>query len=166
MVIVRPETRADISAIHAIHRASFPTDAEAMLVDRLRVGHHLTVSLVAEVRDEVVGHIAFSPVSISSGLSGVGLAPVAVSEPHRNRGVATALIRAGLTECRTAGFGWVVVLGEPEYYRRFGFRAAAEFGLNDEYGGGLAFQAVELIPGALPRDAGLVRYGPEFAEFG
>ena len=65
--------------------------------------------------------------------------------------------------CRATGFGWVVVLGEPAHYRRFGFRTAAEFGLADEYGGGLAFQALELIAGALPRGAGLVRYAPEFA---
>jgi putative acetyltransferase len=55
------------------------------------------------------------------------------------------------------------VLGEPAYYARFGFRPAAEFGLTDEYGGGQAFQAVELAAGGLPAGAGLVRYAPEFA---
>ena len=64
------------------------------------------------------------------------------------------------------GFGWVVVLGEPEYYSRFGFRPASAFGLSDEYGGGPAFQAVELVAGALPVGAGLVRYAPEFASLG
>jgi putative acetyltransferase len=58
------------------------------------------------------------------------------------------------------------VLGEPEYYGRFGFRAAADFGLSDEYGGGAAFQALKLTPGALPLRAGLVRYAPEFASLG
>ncbi len=62
-----------------------------------------------------------------------------------------------------AGYGWVVVLGEPGYYRRFGFVPAAQFGLQDEYGGGCAFQVLQLIGGSLPRNAGLVRYGPEFA---
>jgi putative acetyltransferase len=54
-------------------------------------------------------------------------------------------------------------MGEPAYYSRIGFRPAAEFGLSDEYGGGQAFQAIELVPGALPVGAGLVRYAPEFA---
>jgi putative acetyltransferase len=65
-----------------------------------------------------------------------------------------------------ANFGWVVVLGEPAYYARFGFRPASEFGLSDEYRGGSAFQAMELIDGALPAGAGLVRYAHEFATLG
>jgi putative acetyltransferase len=69
----------------------------------------------------------------------------------------------GLEACRIAGFGWVVVMGEPAYYSRFGFRPAAEFGLFDDYGGGPAFQAIELVPEALPVGAGVVRYAPEFA---
>jgi putative acetyltransferase len=77
--------------------------------------------------------------------------------------MAESLIRAGLDACRERGFGWVVVLGEPQFYSRFGFRPAAEFGLWDEYGGGDAFQALELATGALPVNAGLVRYAPEFA---
>jgi putative acetyltransferase len=59
--------------------------------------------------------------------------------------------------------GFLVVLGEPAYYGRFGFTAAAACGLADEYGGGAAFQALELRPGAIPHGAGLVRYAPEFA---
>jgi putative acetyltransferase len=96
--------------------------------------------------------------------SGVGLAPVAVAESYRRQGIAAALIRDGLDACRRLGFGWVVVLGEPDYYERFGFRPAAEFGLVDEYGGGPAFAVVELIAGAAPQQAGLVRYAPEFAD--
>ena len=75
----------------------------------------------------------------------------------------SALIRAGLSACSEAEWGWVVVLGEPEFYARLGFVPAADFGLVDEYGGGRAFQALELVEGALPRGTGLVRYGPEFA---
>jgi putative acetyltransferase len=122
--------------------------------------------LVAEVEGAVVGHIAFSPVTTASGAVGVGLAPVAVAESHRRRGIAAALVRAGLEACHAAGFGWAVVMGEPAYYSRFGFRPAAEFGLSDEYGGGQAFQAIELVAGALPVGAGLVRYAPEFAAVG
>jgi putative acetyltransferase len=136
------------------------------LVDLLRAAGRLSVSLVAETGGVVIGNIAFSPVTVASDVCGAGLAPLAVVESHRRQGVAAELARAGLEACRAAGFGWVVVLGEPTYYSRFGFRAASEFGLYDEYGGGSAFQCVELIPGAMPAEAGLVRYAPEFASLG
>jgi putative acetyltransferase len=80
-------------------------------------------------------------------------------------GVGAELVLAGLEACHAAGYGWAVVLGDPAYYSRFGFRTATGFGLFDEYGGGPAFQAIELIPGALPVGAGVVRYAPEFAAF-
>jgi putative acetyltransferase len=166
MATVRPERPEDAAALHAVHAASFPTDAEARLVDALRAAGRLPVSLVVEAGGAVVGHVAFSPVTAATGAVGAGLAPVAVLEARRRRGVAAELVRAGLEACRAAGLGWAVVLGEPAYYARFGFRPAAGFGLSDEYGGGPAFQAVELIPGALPVGAGLVRYAPEFAAFG
>lgn len=73
-----------------------------------------------------------------------------VLERYRRQGVATRLVESALAACRDLGLGWAVVFGEPAYYRRFGFRAAAEWGLDDEYGGGAAFQAIELLSGALP----------------
>jgi putative acetyltransferase len=170
-VILRAERPSDLPSIYAVHAASFPTDAEARLVNRLRSAGRLSLSLVAEVDELAVGHIAFSPVTVAlcasaaSQTSGAGLAPVAVLEAYRRRGIAAKLIRAGLVTCQAAGFGWAVVLGEPTYYARFGFRPAVDFGLFDEYGGGAAFQALELVPGSLPINGGLVRYGPEFAEF-
>lgn len=165
-MLIRPETATDADAIHAVHAAAFPTDAEARLVALLRAAGRLSVSLVAADGPAVVGHVGFSPVTTADGAVGIGLAPVAVLEGHRHRGVAARLITDGLAACRAAGFGWAVVLGEPGYYARFGFRPAAEVGLSDEYGGGPAFQAVELIPGRLPAGAGLVRYAPEFASLG
>jgi putative acetyltransferase len=164
-MMVRPEQPGDAVAIYAVHAASFPSAAEARLVDLLRAASRLHVSLVAEIGGIVIGHIAFSPVTVASDICGAGLAPVAVVEPHRRQGIAAELIRAGLEACRAAGFGWVVVLGEPAYYSRFGFRAASEFGLYDEYGGP-AFQCIEVVPGTLPVGAGLVRYAPEFASLG
>lgn len=166
MALVRPERPSDVSMIHAVHAASFPTDEEARLVSLLRQARRLTVSLLAEADGSVVGHAAFSPVSTATGALGAGLAPVAVLESHRRQGIAAQLIRAGLAECRSAGFGWAVVLGEPAYYSRFGFRPASAFGLTSEYGSGPAFQVVELISGGIPSGAGLVRYAPEFASLG
>jgi putative acetyltransferase len=165
-MVIRPEQPDDVTAIHTVHAASFPIAAEADLVDLLRAAGCLRLSLVAEIGAEVIGHIAFSPVTVKTGVPGAGLAPIAVAELHRRQGVASELVRAGLEACRAAGFGWVVVLGEPAYYSRFGFRAASEFGLFDEYGGGPAFQCVEVVSGALPVGAGLVRYAAEFASLG
>lgn len=166
MAVERLEQPGDAAAIHAVHAASFPTEAEARLVSLLRASGHLSVSLVAEADGAVVGHVAFSPVSAATSAVGAGLGPVAVLESHRRQGIAARLIKAGLAACRTAGFGWVVVLGEPAYYARFGFRPASAFGLSDEYGGGPAFQVMELVPSGLPMGAGLVRYAPEFALLG
>jgi putative acetyltransferase len=163
VALVRAERPTDVSAIHALHAACFPTDAEARLVSLLRQAGHLFLSLVAEADGSIVGHVGFSPVSVATGAAGAGLAPVAVMESHRRQGIAAQLIQAGLAQCRTAGFAWAVVLGNPAYYARFGFRPASGSGLSDEYGGGPAFQVAELIPGGVPTGAGLVRYAPEFA---
>jgi putative acetyltransferase len=163
MLPIRPEQPADNAAIHTLNAACFPTDAEARLVDLLRAAGSLAVSLVAEDDGAIVGHIAFSPVTTASGEIGIGLAPLAVAEAQRRRGIAAELVRAGLQVCRERGYGWAVVLGEPKYYGRFGFRAAPALGLADEYGGGDAFQVLELSPGKLPINGGLVKYAPEFS---
>ena len=163
MISIRPETPADLTVIDSIHRAAFPNTGEARLVQHLRDAGKLTVSLVGLDGHLPVGHIAFSPVTVASGAVGAGLAPLAVLAPHRRQGIGAQLVTEGLQQCRAAGIGWVMVLGEPEFYARFGFVPAATVGLTDEYCGGSAFQALELLPGALPRDAGLVRYATEFA---
>jgi putative acetyltransferase len=163
MTSVRPEAPADLPAIRAIHEMSFPTRAEGRLVDALRVAGRLSVSLVAEVDRVVVAHIAFSPVTASVPAPGVGLAPVAVLPRERGRGVGARLICEGLAACARAGFAFAVVLGDPEYYSRFGFRPAAAWGMVDEYEGGEAFQARELQAGGIPPGIGVVRYAPEFA---
>ncbi len=160
---IRVETAADVAAIYAIHKSSFPSEAEARLVDALRAAGRLSVSIVAEQDGEVVGHAAFSPVTAGDATLGAGLGPIAVIETVRRQGIGAQLVLAGLAACREAGFPWAVVLGDPAYYGRFGFKPASDFGLSDEYRGGAAFQAIELVDGGLPVGAGLVRYAPEFA---
>ena len=146
-----------------MHAVSFPTAGEARLVDALRAAGRLRVSLVAVEDGHVIGHVAFSSVTVAGAADAVGLAPVAVLPAWRRSGIAARLIREGLAACERTGAGFVVVLGEPHYYQRFGFMPASRWGLGDEYGGEDAFQALELRPGAIPRAAGLVRYAPEFA---
>jgi putative acetyltransferase len=164
--LIRSEQPRDVAAIQAVHSAAFPTVLEAQLVDALRAAGRLTVSLVAEEGGRIVGHVAFSPVTIAAAADGLGLGPVAVLPEFQRRGIGGGLITCGLAAAERLGTGFVVVLGEPAYYGRFGFRPAAEWELRDEYGGGPAFQAMELRPGALAHISGLVCYAPEFALVG
>jgi putative acetyltransferase len=168
VVSIRPEQPADAAAIRRVLEAAFPTAAEARLVELLGAEVHLVISLVAESDGEIVGHIAFSPVRIDGesveGI-GIGLAPLAVVPEYQRRGIGGQLIREGLAACEHAGYGFVVVLGEPEYYQRFGFTRADRRGLGNEYGADEAFMVLELREGRIPEDGGLVRYGPEFAAF-
>ncbi len=166
MIAIRPEHPDDVPAISALVTACFPTDAEARLVGLLRAAGALSVSLVAVEAHAIVGHVALSPVTTGAGDQGFGLAPVCVADSHRERGIAARLIRAALDAARSAGFGWGVVLGEPAYYSRFGFRPASAFALHDAYGGGDAFQAIEFTTGALPINAGRVSYAPQFDALG
>lgn len=161
-VVIRTEEAIDIDAITAVHRACFPTEGEARLVDALRAAGRLTISLVAVADNAVVGHVAFSPVTSADGQTGLGLGPIAVLDAHRRQGIGSHLVRTGLLAGKTADYGWCVVLGDPAYYSRFGFEPAPKFGLTDEYGGGNYFQATELAAGKLPAGAGLVRYAHEF----
>lgn len=159
MITVRPERSSDVDAVRSVVTAAFPTDAEARLVDALRSAGRLTISLVADDGGRVVGHGAFSPVSGG----GLGLAPVAVLPEVQRKGVGGELINEGLRLARGSGAPFVVVLGEPGYYSRFGFAAASRWGVADEYGGGDAFQAI--VWGDAP-PAGVIKYVPEFAMFG
>ncbi|HXV84451.1 MAG TPA: N-acetyltransferase [Candidatus Binatia bacterium] len=160
------EQPTDIARVREVHRASFPSEAEAVLVDRLRENGKAVVSLVAEVDGQVVGHIVFSPVSIEEVpeiTNGLGLAPVAVLPGFQRHGVGSRLVQEGLAASRRTLYGFVVVLGEPRFYRRFGFRQASAVGLRNEYDAEEAFMVLELQAGILPENGGLVKYGPEFA---
>ena len=147
-----------------MHAAAFATDAEARLVDRLRAAGHAAISLVA-LEGRIVGHVLFSEVQASAG-RGLGLAPVAVLPAHQRSGIGAALVLAGIEASRSAGYDYAVVLGEPAYYRRFGFRRALDFGLGNEYGAQDEFMVLELRPGALAGLRGMVTYSAEFAELG
>jgi putative acetyltransferase len=163
---IRPEQPADAAAIHELLAAAFPTPAEARLVDALRASGDLLVSLVAEAAGQTVGHIAFSPVTIGAGpdqARGVGMAPVAVAADWRRRGIGGQLIRQGIAACRALGLPWIVVLGDPAYYCRFGFGRAADRDIANEYGADEDFRVIELLPGSLPAAGGMARYGAEFA---
>ncbi len=165
-MLIRPENPADRAAIHWVNTAAFGGVAEADLVDALREQAWPFVSLVAEENGVIVGHIAFTPVTSAARPDAriMGLAPMAVAPERQRCGIGSALVRAGLAECRASGCGAVVVLGHPDYYPRFGFTAAARSGVGCEYDVPTeAFMALELEPGGLAGAAGIVRYHAAFA---
>jgi len=126
---IRSETPADAQRIEAVTTAAFlhaphTSHTEQHIVDGLRRAGKLAVSLVAELDGAVIGHVATSPVSISDGTEGwFGLGPISVLPQHQRRGVGARLVREALRILRQRGASGCVVLGEPEYYGRFGFRA-------------------------------------------
>ncbi|MEX2139174.1 MAG: N-acetyltransferase [Pirellulales bacterium] len=174
MTLIETERSEDQAGIRAVHLAAFPTPLEADLVDRLRDNGRAMVSLVAREGDKIAGHVLFSPVTVhdvaggnDAAIShGLGLAPVAVLPVFQRRGVGAALVEAGLAGCRESATPFVVVLGKPAYYARFGFEPASRYRLDSEYNAGDAFQVLLLQADALPAQGGLVRYGDEFAGLG
>ena len=137
-------------------------------MDRLRDAGALTLSLVAEVESRIIGHIAFSPVRISSESSEtevIGLAPMSVRPEFQRSGVGSQLVRRGLEMLRENGYEIVVVLGHPAYYPRFGFEQSDRYGIACEYSAPAeAFMVMELREGAFEGVRGTACYRPEFSE--
>ncbi|WP_109126431.1 N-acetyltransferase [Dyella sp. C11] len=128
-LFIRPETTADIVAIHALtteafRHAAHTSHTEQFINDALREAGQLTLSLVADDKGEVVGHVAISPVTLSDGSHGwYGLGPVSVLPERQSEGIGAGLIHAALDTLRKEAATGCVVLGDPGYYARFGFRA-------------------------------------------
>lgn len=167
-VMIRPETNQDREAIWNLNKAAFDGDAEANLVDELRNGGFIEVSLVAEMNGQIVGHILFSRVTIDTTVGtveAISLAPMAVLPDHQREGIGSKLVQEGLEACRAKGHKIVVVLGHPDFYPRFGFSAELATPLENPFGGGEAWMAMELAVGALDGIEGRVEYPHPFSVF-
>jgi len=160
---IRQETPADIAAIDEVTRQAFlhaehTEHTEQFIVRALRNANALSVSLVAERDGAIIGHAAASPVRISDGTPRwYGLGPLSVAPAHQSQGVGSELVRRLLDNLRQLGAAGCVVLGEPAYYGRFGFRAESTLrlpGVPPAY-----FQAL-VLEGTLP--SGSVSYHPAF----
>ncbi|MFJ4068668.1 GNAT family N-acetyltransferase [Pseudomonas sp. NPDC089996] len=156
-ITIRSETVEDIDTITQLTTAAFEHEehsshTEQFIVSALRRCGQLTVSLVAVEHGEIIGHVAISPVRISSGATGwFGLGPISVWPERQGQGIGSGLMKAALDELQRLGGAGCVVLGEPGYYGRFGFQAHPELelpGVPQEYFQVQAF-ACELPTGSV-----------------
>ncbi|MDX3976025.1 N-acetyltransferase [Shinella sp.] len=162
-MIIRPERAGDIDAIRALTETAFKAaphadGTEHIIIDRLRAAGALTLSLVAEADGAVVGHVAFSPVSVSDGSPDwYGLGPIAVDPVRQGEGIGSGLVREGLAQLKALGAAGCVLLGDPVYYGRFGFAPDPKLtldGVPPEYFMRVAFSPVY--------GGGTVSYHPGF----
>ena len=162
-VIIRDETPNDEAAIREVNNQAFDQPLEARLVEMLREHDGVLLSLVAVVEERVVGHILFTPVTLTTDIaevSGAGLGPMGVLPEFQRLGVGSKLIISGIERMRQQGVPFIVVLGHAGYYPLFGFERASKYGVRcqwevpDE-----AFMIMPITDRPLP---GLVRYRPEF----
>ena len=172
---IRTEAEADHSKVFSVIKQAFLTEElsdhkEQFLVERLRMSgsYILELSLLAEIEGKVVGHILLTKISICDGdikHQSLALAPVSVLPEYQGRGVGSALIKAAHAKAIALGYGSVVILGHKDYYPRFGYKTASQFGISlpfdvpEEY-----VMAIELIPNALDGVCGIVEYDPAFSE--
>jgi len=145
---------------------AFDTDAEANLVDILRKSGTPIISLVAEEKGKLVGHILFSSVTLSENkrnISIAGLGPMAVLPERQNQGIGSRLVEVGLKECERSSYEAVIVLGHPDYYPRFGFLPSVNYGIKSEFDvPEEVFMVKEIHAGALDDCSGAIRYHHAF----
>ena len=161
MLRIRPETADDAEAIRNVNLAAFPTAQEADLVRQLREGSDAGISLVAEDDGTIVGHVMLSRMKVEGDgrpFRALGLGPVAVDPDRQRQGIGAALIEEALRRAQDGGEDMVFLLGEPDYYRRFGFSAQAAAPFASPYAGPY-FMARAFVP--LPR-SGSAAYAPAF----
>jgi putative acetyltransferase len=168
-VEIRRESPGDALQVRLVNELAFGGAAEAEVIDRLREPCSEFVSLVAVLDDRIIGHILFTPAVLVSNqrrVAGMGLAPLAVLPEYQNRGIGGELVRAGLLEMQTSACPFVIVLGHPGYYPRFGFKIASTYGIHSEYEGvpDEAFMIIVFDQGVMPPDGAVAYYQPEWKE--
>ncbi len=160
---IRPERPDDVDGIHAVTVAAFleaphTSHTEQFIVRQLRRTGHLTVSMVAAFDGRVVGHVAISPVTISDGATGwFGLGPLSVLPKFQRRGLGSRLVREALAQLKSLGGRGCVLVGDPAYYGRFGFRAEPALVLP-----GVPSQYFQALCMAGPMAAGVVTFDAAF----
>jgi len=168
MITIRKEASDDSQQIRIVIQSAFGQTEEADIVDKLRKNCRKRISLVAVSEGKMVGQILFTPVTIQAkrgSIAGMGLAPMAVLPGFQRRGIGSQLVRDGLTLIKKRKYPFVIVLGHPAYYPRFGFIPASRYGIRSEYENvpDEAFMILVLNQAALEGVSGVAKYRPEFA---
>jgi putative acetyltransferase len=164
--VIRPAEPGDTAGIRAVHEAAFPTPMEADLVEALTREGDTAVSLVAVRQGEIVGHVLLSRMTVTGegrGLRALGLGPVGVLPGFQGGGIGKGLIEAALGIARATGEEMVFVLGEPDYYARFGFSAEAAAPFASPYAGPY-FMARAFGPGFVAPGRGEAAYARAFSD--
>ena len=167
---IREETENDYSKIRQVNDLAFGQENEGRLIEKLRQTEKFIreLSLVAELDDEIIGHILLYPITIHSDTSkfhSISLGPMAVIPIHQRKGIGSRLVIEGLEATKKLGHRSVIVVGHPEYYPKFGFKRASQWNIKvpfevpDD-----AFLALELVEGELEGKRGTVEYPEEFNE--
>ena len=169
-ISIAEESTQDIEGIRMVNLAAFKGDYEADVIDRLRSNCTEILSLVAKAGEQVVGHILFSPAHIVQDqgwtIKGMGLGPLAVNPGDQGRGIGSALCEAGMKRMAEAGYPFVIVLGHPGYYPRFGFTRASAHGIVSTFANvpDEAFMICVLDQAGMQGVRGVAHYRPEFDE--
>ncbi len=173
---IRKETPEDCDRVFELTQKAFETleiseHNEGQLVEKLRKAPTFIdeLSMVAELDDQVVGHILFTPMMIENDeqkFQTLILAPVSVLPQFQKMGIGGQLIRAGHQKAKELRFKSAILLGHPEYYPRFGYKPASKWGIKTQIPlpSDDVFMAVELTDGALSNVSGMVIFPPEFGE--
>lgn len=169
MIDIRFETPRDIPRVHDINEKAFGQPVEANLVDRLRRSCPDALSLIAEEDGFIVGHIMLTPVVINDRerkIRGMGLAPMAVQPRRQRQGIGSKLVVKGLEILQDRGCPYVIVLGHPEYYPRFGFEPASRYGIESQWQGipDEAFLILVFDQSAMRNVKGVAWFRDEFDE--
>ena len=169
MFSIREEKPEDVVGIRLVNESAFEQPQEANVVDRLRKNCNGLFSLVAIESDDIIGHVLFSPAVIDSDrgeIIGMGLAPMAVVPQRQHQGIGTALIKYGIARLKESCCPFLIVLGHPEYYLRFGFKLACQYGLQSQWDGvpDEAFMIMILDKNITQGISGVARYRDEFDE--
>lgn len=160
---IRDERPADVRSIRQLNRRAFGRDQEANIVDALRSNRATLLSMIAVDEDDVVGHVMYSPVTIGE-MTGAGLGPMAVVPEHQRQGIGSDLVTTSLERLRSAACPFVVVIGHPAFYPRFGFKPASPYGISCEWPvPDEVFMINVLDPRHMRTVKGLARYRPEFS---
>jgi putative acetyltransferase len=168
MITIREEGPKDTPAVRDVHMQAFGQDLEADLVDQLRQGCDDLLALVAVMEGRIVGHILFSPAAIEGQeqtVWGMALAPMAVLPEYQRQGIGSQLVQAGIEALKQGDCPFIILVGHPMYYPRFGFEPAKRYGIKSEWAvPDDAFMILVLDEQQRNGLSGVARYRPEFME--